>query len=77
MDIEVKNYLTKLSKYNGNVTEETKYLFVVIQSLQRMGKEQRIKEIEVLKEVLKIRDLPYADYTFLLKQLEEMYECEK
>ena len=77
MNRKVKKYLSNLSKYQGNVTEETRYLFTVIQSLQQMGKDRRVKEIKVLKEVLKLRDLPYADNNFLMKQLEEMHKCEK
>ena len=77
MNMKVKKYLSNLSKYHGNVTEETRYLFTVIQSLQKMGKDRRVKEIKALKEVLKLRDLPYADNNFLLKQLEEMHKCEK
>ena len=77
MDMKVKKYLINLSKYHGNVTEETRYLFTVIQSLQKISKDRRIKEIKVLKEVLKLRDLPYADNNFLMKQLEEMHTCEK
>lgn len=77
MNMKVKKYLSNLSKYHGNVTEETRYLFTVIQSLPKMSKDRRIKEIKVLKEVLKLRDLPYADNNFLMKQLEEMHKCEK
>lgn len=68
----VKEYMLKLSCYQGDVTMETKYLFTQIQSLTRLNKEEKEKERAVLLEVLKSRALPYAENKFLTEQLEDI-----
>lgn len=70
--MDLKSYLDNLSKYHGDITEETRYLFIQIQGLKSLNKKDKEKEIKVLKEVLSVRGFPYAETRFLMQQLEEV-----